>query len=54
MARPEICGGHEARGGSIPEVGLRPTNNNVADTKIGRSGSLSARWFLHLALPFFD
>src|SRR5260221_11088507 len=54
MARPGIWAGHEARGGSIPAVGLRPTNNNVAGTKIGRSDSLPAPSVFHLDSLFLN
>ena len=39
--------------GESPAVGLRPTSNNVAGTKIGRSGSLSAYWFFHMVSVSF-
>jgi len=42
-----------ARGGSIPAVGLRPTSNNVAGTKIGRLNPLLASSVFHFVLHFF-
>jgi hypothetical protein len=35
-------------------VGLRPTNNNVAGTKIGRSGSLFAHPVFHISCSSSD